>query len=111
MATRILTNKHWRDFVYRWDVPADVLEDQFSYMKETDLDTGESVWPDDEYTDGFFRYKNCWYHLGDFMRLPKGFAGDNSDEWHGYQGDSYFSGVLIRLSPDGEQYQVATYLS
>lgn len=44
------------------------------------------------------------------MRLD-GKSGDVMSAWHGYHGDSYFSGVLIRLSDDGERYQVATYFS
>ena len=39
------------------------------------------------------------------------FAGARFSLWHGTNGDSYFSGVLIRISDDGEEYKIATYTS
>ena len=94
---RITTNGHWRDFIYRMDVPASVLADQFDWTDEAHEEHGD-------YSDGFISYRGCWYHLGDFM------AG-GIEGWHGAHGDSYFSGVVIRLSDDGEQYQIGTYIS
>jgi hypothetical protein len=57
----------------------------------------------------FFRYKGNVYTLGDFMRLDKNspFPGD----WHGYKGDSFFSGLLIRLDDTGESVVVGQYIS
>jgi len=94
---KIRTNHAWRPFVYRGDVPAKVLQSQFDHLSE------------DDSLDGFFCYRGYWYHLSDFMRN----TAENSPlkDWHGVAGDSYFSGVLIRVSGDGERYQVATYLS
>lgn len=94
---KILTNHRWRNFLYRNEVPDDILADEFD-------------WLEDDRDDGFFKYRGNWYHLDDFMRCSDSPDSDIS-AWHGYHGDSYFSGVLIRLSSDGEQYQVATYLS
>lgn len=82
---RITTNNHHREFLYRADVPADVLEDQFDHV---DSD------------DGFFKYKGTWYHVSDFMRLPE------SSEWHGAHAWGVWGGVVIRLADDGETYQV-----
>lgn len=36
---------------------------------------------------------------------------DKKSGWDGYHGDSYFSGIVIKLSPDGEQYQVGKYIT
>ena len=94
----IRTNKHWRQFVYRYDVPAEALSSQFDW---TDRDFKKNG----DYSDGFLCYRGTWYHLGDFMQ--GGLHAD--DTWHGHHGDSFFSGVLIRLSDDGEEYQIATY--
>jgi hypothetical protein len=83
------------------DVPADVLRDQFDYLSNGD---------NDDATDGFFHYRDYWYHIGDFMA----FTGEVEEPlrgWHGYSGDSYFSGVLIKLSKDGEQFKVGRYMS
>ena len=91
----IKTNRRWRDFVYRHDVPAKVLADQFDYQDAEDV------------VDGFFCYRGYWYHLDQFMRS----SGGPLAEWDGVLNDSYFSGVAIKVSRDGERYQVATFYS
>lgn len=92
----IKTNRHWRNLAYRSDVPAAVLADQFDWLDE------------DDGSDGFFAYRGRWYHVSEFMRIE---ANDALRDWHGYSSDSYFSGVLIRLSRDGEQVMCGTYFS
>ena len=90
----IRTNHQWRQFRYRDEVPKKVLLSEFDYQ-------------DDDVFNGYFKYRGCWYHLDQFMALASSegpFTG-----WHGYSGDSYFSGTLIRVSDDGENYQVARY--
>lgn len=88
----IKTDGKWRQFKYRYEVPKRVLASQFDYQDP------------DETTDGFFKYKNTWYHLDQFMRT-------NVPGWDGAAADSFFSGVLIQLSPDGEEYRVGTFFS
>lgn len=88
----IRTNHQWRQFKYRYEVPASVLAREFDYLTEDD-------------SDGYFQYRGIWYHTSQFMRCGAMIPG----QWDGFQGDSFFSGVLIRLSSDGESYQVATY--
>jgi hypothetical protein len=90
---KIRTNNQWRNFCYREDVPAKVLESQFDYQD-----------PDDT-VDGFFQYRGYWYHVDQFMRC------EAMPDWDGAHGDSFFSGILIKFSPDGEQFKVATYIS
>ena len=92
------TNNHWRTFVYANEVPEEILKDQFSYL-------------DSDVYDEFFNYRGVWYHLSDFMRIERHSACPFPDGWEGYYSDSFFSGVLIRCSPDGEAYQIATYIS
>ena len=94
---QIITNNQWRDFRYSYEVPDSVMNDQFDYV-----DTCDTV-------DGFFEYRGHWYCMDDFMRIDESMTSFKG--WHGYRSDSYFSGVLIRVSDDGEQYQVATYIS
>lgn len=63
----------------------------------------------DENGETFFRYKKWTYRIGDFMKLDK---GDPFEEnWHGYHSDSFFSGILVRLSDCGESLTVGTYIS
>jgi hypothetical protein len=87
----IYTDNKWKNFKYGYEVPKKVLKSQFDYLKD-----GEEL-------DGFFKYRNYWYHLSDFMTttIPK---------WDGAAGDSYFSGVLIKVSKDGEKYKAAHYI-
>lgn len=96
MALTIRTNNHDRQFIYKYDVPAEVLADQFAYL-------------DEDVTDGFFNYHNTWYHTSQFMRIPTGDGPLYLAGWEGAHGDSFFSGVLIKLSDDGETYRIATY--
>lgn len=91
MKLKIRTNRHWREFKGWHDVPVKVLCD-FDWLGE------------DDRHDGFIHYKGYWYHVSQFERR-------SVDGWHGVHCDSFFSGVLIRLSDDGEQYQIATFVS
>lgn len=102
MKLELTTNNHDRHFIYRHDVPAKILADQFDYL-------------DDDTFDGFICYKGHWYHTSCFMRLPDVISEiwDNDSplrEWHGYASDSYFSGVVIKISDDGETYRIGTYI-
>lgn len=90
--TKTITNNHHRYFRYRCEVPQSVLSNELD-------------WTDEDTIDGYIRYKGYWYQLGQFMRSPEG------SDWHGYHSDSAWSGVAIRLSDDGETYQIATLLS
>jgi len=95
----IRTNHHWRPFRYRYEVPEVVLADQFDHLDE------------DEGYDGFLCYRGWWYHLSDFMVWTSVGVPEEMTRWDGYASDSFFSGVLIKVSEDGEEYQVATYYS
>jgi hypothetical protein len=91
----VRTNLAEHQFRYRYEVPAKVLADQFEHLEDGESD------------DGFFCYLGHWYHVSDFM-----FSHDaNANGWQGYASDSFFSGVVIRISPDGESYIVGTYIS
>ena len=90
----IITDHKWKPFRYRYEVPERVLKD--------DLDWCE---PEEEYFDGFFKYRGQWYHLAEFLR------GSRPEGYHGFHADSFFSGVAIKLSEDCGEYQVATYIA
>lgn len=93
MAIRIRSDNKWKQFKYRHEVPASVLARQFAHLDEDD--------------DGFILYRGHWYHTSDFMRIP---PGSDFKGWDGYASDSYFSGVLIKLARDGEEYMIGTYM-
>lgn len=89
----IRTDHKWRNLRYDSEVPKEVLERNFNY----------------EYnTFGFFRYRGVWYNLDDFMVWQSG-VHPFGKCWQAYLSDSYFSGILIEVSADGEQYRVGTY--
>jgi hypothetical protein len=94
---KIYTDNKWKQFKYRNEVPVKVLADYFDHL------------PEEEYGDGFIKYRKTWYHTSDFMRNSG--ATDLTKGWDGYHSDSYFSGVLIKLSDDGEEYKIGTYIS
>lgn len=91
MALNIRTDNKWHQFKYRYEVPAKVLKSEFDYQSEDDV------------SDGYFKYKGAWHHLDQFMRTdePKG--------WDGILNYSFSSGLLIKVSRDGEQYKIAYY--
>ncbi len=54
----------------------------------------------------FVRYRGATYDLGDMLRAP-----NSLPYWHAIHSDSYFSGVLFRLSRDGETVICGRYYS
>jgi len=93
---KIVTDHKWKHFKYGYEVPKKVMKDQFDWMDEDQVD------------DGFICYRGTWYHAGEFMRIV-GNPDKEFSKYHGYHSDSFFSGVLVKLSDDGEAYQIATY--
>lgn len=91
---KITTDNKWKQFVYGYDVPEKVLSDIFEHLDE------------DETVDSFFKYRNVWYHISDFIN-----ASEEMLPWHGYSSDSFFSGIVIEISSDGEEYKVGTALT
>ena len=91
----IKTNNRPRPVIYGFELSA---KERAEYDFLDDIDCCQ-----------FFRYKGYVYHLSDFMRIGK----NNTDlaGWHGYHSDSFFSGVLVKLSDDGEAVTVGTYYS
>ena len=91
--TKVTTDRKWKPFKYRNEVPKRVLESQFDYH-------------DDDTSDMYFKYGRTWYHVDQFVHIPNG--GPLSG-WDGVLNESWSSGVLLKISPDAEQYQVGSY--
>ena len=92
----IKTNNQWREFI-TWHDLTEKEQQEFDYM-----DTEEQE------NSTFLRYRKWVYSLDCFMRTNK---ESWSYGWDGYSSDSFFSGVLIKLSDDGSMYKIATYYS
>jgi hypothetical protein len=96
----IKTDRKWKDFIYGY---------QLTEKEKNDLDYRKWDDPEDDCRSmSFFRYHGNIYDLGEIMRLDDKtlFPG-----WHGYSSDTYFSGIVIKVSNDGERYQVGYYFS
>lgn len=107
MTTTIITDNKWKNFKYGYEVP-EKAKKEYDYLREEDK------------ADGWICYRKVWYHVSDFLRIQGDHPFGSEDEegeslpcakWDGYFPDSFFSGVFIRLSEDGEQYKIATYVS
>ena len=95
---QILTNYHWREFVYGFELPDKVRQE---YADLEDLDERVFIhYKDDYLLDEFMG-------ISETMRLHQPELGN----WQGYMSDSFFSGLLIRYSDDFERYQIATYFN
>ena len=90
---KIITNHHWRNFLYGYEL-TDKEKEEFDWIDPEEFDT-----------HSFFRYRGSTYSIQDFM------VSSILPGWHGFHGDSFFSGVAIKLSDDGEQYKVALVLA
>lgn len=81
MALTVRTDRKWKKFKYRDEVPKKVLASEFDYQSE-------------DIIDGYFKHYNNWYHLDQFMRVPNGYCpgrmGRLSERFHehrcAYQG-------------------------
>jgi len=85
----IKTNNVPRDLLYLSDFSSSdqtKIRAQYDWMEPGDI----------ECNFGFFKYRNSFYHLGDFMRVADDATGD-LEGWDGYSSDSFFSGTLIKL--------------
>ena len=61
-----------------------------------------------------FRYRGRTYFISEFLAINNRFHNPNPPEWmkefDGYQSDSFFSGILIKLSPDNDAVKAFTYI-
>lgn len=87
---QIISNNSARPLLSKCELPADV---------QADFD-----WASD--CEAFFQYKGAWYALSDFTRTTDSLF---TLGWEGSLGDTYFSGVLIRLVDDCDSVIVGRY--
>ena len=94
----ITSNHHWRPVLCWHDLTPN---EQLEFDGELDCEYF--------YQDSFYRYKGLVYPLGDFM--PVGEVSQLAGKgWEAYYSSSWWSGVVIRHSEDGEYYQIGSYL-
>jgi hypothetical protein len=108
----VKSNRHWRQFRCRAEVPLKILMTQFDWMIpqaiEGDLEAIKA-WrcgadESSDYWDGFILYKGFWYHTSNFMRTTL-------EGWDGSHHDSMSTGVLVKVHHDCERYMIGTFSS
>jgi hypothetical protein len=107
MVVTIKSDRKWRNLLYGYELPKKQRK-EFDYIKS-----------DEEFeTRNFAKYHGQYYDINEFQVLPT--IGDASGKhvvypefrgWDGYMNDTYSSGVLIKLSSDGEQYKIGRFYS
>lgn len=80
----IITDHKWRNLLHSYEL-SKRWRKEFDYIDADDFDD-----------HAFIRYRGQVYDVSEFMRT--GIEG-----WDGIATDTFFSGTLIKLSPDGEQ--------
>ncbi|MDD1626888.1 MAG: hypothetical protein LUQ26_05345 [Methylococcaceae bacterium] len=92
----IISNNQWR-FLLNW-------------FELTDKEQKEFDWEDVECMEGdtYFRYRGQVYPLSNFMRIEEDHPLSCLN-WHGYEGHSYFNGVLVKLHDCGDSVIVGRY--
>lgn len=92
MTIAVTSNRHWRPFKYKNEVPKSVRKD-YDWLSK------------DQKADGWMHYSGRWYHVSDVMR------SNSIDGWQGYIGETYFSSIVVNFSDDGETYQIGLALA
>ena len=90
---KIITNNQPSDILSGLELPAKYRK-EFDYLSD-----------DEFYEESFFIYNGRAYSIGEFMHT------ESFPNWHGSLGDSYFSGVLVRIINNGEAVIVGRYYS
>ena len=91
-----ISNFRERDILFSHEVPPSVLDREFDYHS-----------PEDREHAIFFKYKNLYYCVDQFMPVTDKTLKDKG--WDGYHSELYFAGVLIRLDLENDKVKVATY--
>lgn len=95
MGVKITSDKKWKYLKSGDELPK-------KWRKEFDYLTNE------QYGDTrFAQYRGHYYDVQEFARFEgadSGFRG-----WDGYSSDTYFSGIVIKLSTYGELYKIGRY--
>ena len=99
MSVKVITNNVPRPIVYGYEL-TEKERKEFDYLSNDDLES-----------NSFVRYKGWLYCLSDFLRIND--TGQLfTDNWHGYNPDSFFSGTVLRYTDNSCEYVImGTYIS
>lgn len=99
-GVKLRTDNKWRNFLYGYELPKKWRK-HFDWMNDEEFETMNFV-----KTPG----KNKWYYALDEFMITSNMAMFPG-VWDGYHSDTYFSGHVIRVSTDGEQYKIGYFYS
>lgn len=88
---KITTNNHCRMFLYRNEVPEKILQSEFDWIDESDIDY-------------FFKYRGSYYHLSEFQILTK--TDPDFVEWDAIHVTSAWDAIVIKVSECQELYKI-----
>ena len=98
MAVTIKSDKKWHNFVYGMDLPKKWRK-EFNWVKS-----------DEEYSGmNFIKYRGWVHSLDEFSHIGNRVGYGEFRDWDGIVSDSYFSGVVIKVSSDGERYKIGRF--
>lgn len=95
MLLKVSTNHQYRDLI-TWGSLTDEEKKEFDYLKDEQ----------EQYAAQFFRYRGSVYCLDGFVTTQN---TDLKDKWDGIAHETFFSGVLVRISRTGEHVKVGSY--
>lgn len=93
----IITNSIPRPILASYELPVEAVK-EFDYYDNWQLDHAS-----------FFKYKGCYYDLASFTCINT--HNETLKDWDGFSGDSWFTGILIRLANDNKSVIVGRYYS
>lgn len=80
----------------------------FEGLTKKEAEDFDYVQEDAHFNARFFRYKGNVYDAHEFMACSREASAQFKD-WDGYTGETYFSGVLIKLDTQDDTVIVARY--
>lgn len=95
MAVAITSDKKWRNFTYGYELPK-------KWRKHFDWIKSDGVYDN----SNFVKYRGWIYSIDEFMSIPVD-AGMHG--WDGIINETYFSGVVVKISSDGDKYKIGRY--
>ena len=93
---KITTDGKGRNLLYGYELPKKQRK-EFSYLEDEEFGS-----------HSFVKYRGYYYDVSEFMRVE---GNSELRKWDGYHADSYFSGVVITISKDGEKYKIGRFTS
>jgi hypothetical protein len=96
---QIFGNNHYIPLIQGFELSAKE-RGNFDYLSDTELDE-----------HCFFKYKKQVYCLDEFMRIQGAGVSELRKIADGIHNDTYFSGILVKYSNDGDAVRVYTFYS